>query len=424
MNKVPPSERLSKELKEVLAGQVGEKEDLLDRIIETSVRMVLQRVLEQEVEDYLGRGYYERSSESRAGYRNGYEAKRVKSAEGEIALEVPQVRDSGETYRSEVVRELSRLSPQLKHLAVEMYARGLSTRDIEETFRDPETGRGLLSKDAVSELTEELWEEYEQFCRRDLSGYDVVYLFADAVYESLRQQAGMKEAILCSWGITSAGHKILLHIGLGNKESYESWLEFFRHMIARGLRMPLFVTSDGAPGLIKAIRECFPDSRRGRCLFHKLQNIRAKLPQEAIEGLLPKFRSVYYQTDAEMAKLYAAKLIDEYTDSYPSAVQCFQEDFEACIQYMSFPAGHHKHLRTTNILERGFLEQKRRTKTIPRFFTEKSCLKLVYATMIRASAKWRRIRMSEFDLALLRNLRKLYGWKDDDNGFISKETAA
>jgi len=223
MNRVPPSERLNKELKEVLAGQIAEKDNLLDRVIETSVKMVVQRVLEQEVEDYLGRGYYERSPESRAGYRNGYEAKRVKSAEGEIPLEVPQVRDSGETYRSQVVKELSRLSPQLKRLAVEMYARGLWTRDIEETFRDPQTGRGLLSKDAVSELTEELWEEYEQLCRRDLSGYDVVYLFADAVYESLRQQVGMKEAILCSWGITSAGHKVLLHIGLGNKESYESW---------------------------------------------------------------------------------------------------------------------------------------------------------------------------------------------------------
>jgi putative transposase len=202
MNNVPPSERLSKELKEVFAGRIGEKENLLDRVIETSVRMVVQRVLEQEVEDYVGRGYFERDAESRAGYRNGYEAKGVKSAEGEIPLEVPQVRGSGETYRSEVLKELSRLSPQLKHLAVEMYARGLSTRDIEETFRDPRTGRGLLSKDAVSELTEELWEECEQFCRRDLCGYDVVYLFADAVYESLRQQAGRKEAILCSWGIT------------------------------------------------------------------------------------------------------------------------------------------------------------------------------------------------------------------------------
>jgi putative transposase len=424
MKRVPPSERVSKELKGLLRGEVGEKEDLLDLVIERSMRMVLQKVLEQEVEDYLGRGYYERRADSRAGYRNGYEAKGVKSAEGEIPLEVPQVRGSGETYRSRIIQELSGLSPQLKRLAVEMYARGLSTRDIEEAFRDPQSGRGMLSKDAVSELTEELWEEYEQFCRRDLSGYDVVYLFADAVYESLRQQAGMKEAILCCWGITSGGHKVLLHLGLGNKESYQSWQEFFRHTIARGLRMPLLVVSDGAPGLIKAIGECFPDSRRGRCLFHKLQNIRAKLPQAAIEEVMPRLRSVYYLTDQEMAKLYAARLIDEYADSYPSAVQCFQQDFEACIQYMAFPAGHHRHLRTTNILERGFLEQKRRTKTIPRFFTEKSCLKLVYATMIRASQKWRRIKMSEFDLSLLRNLRKLYGWKENDSGFISKETAA
>jgi putative transposase len=424
MKKVPPSEQVSKEIKAILAGQIGANEDLLDVVIEKSVQMVVQKVLEQEVQDYLGRGYYERSDESREGYRNGYEPKRVKSAEGEIPLKVPQVRDSGETYRSEVVKQLSRMSPQLKHLAVEMYARGLSTRDIEEAFRDPQSGRRMLSKDAVSELTEELWEEYEQFCQRDLSGYDVVYLFADAVYESLRQQAGMKEAILCCWGITSGGHKVLLHIGLGNKESYQSWVEFFRHMIARGLRMPLLVVSDGAPGLIKAIAECFPESRRGRCLFHKLQNIRNKLPQAAIEEVLPKFRSAYYQTDQEMAKLYAAKLIDEYTASYPSAVKCFQDDFDACIQHMAFPAGHHKHLRTTNILERGFLEQKRRTKTIPRFFTEKSCLKLVYATMIRASQKWRRIKMSEFDLSLLRNLRMLYGWKENESGFISKETAA
>lgn len=79
-----------------------------------------------------------------------------------------------------------------------------------------------MRKDAVSELIEELWEEYERFCEQDLSGFDVVYVFVDAVYGSLRQLAGMKEAILCSLAITSSGHKILLHIGLGNKESYDS----------------------------------------------------------------------------------------------------------------------------------------------------------------------------------------------------------
>jgi putative transposase len=91
---------------------------------------------------------------------------------------------------------------------------------------------------------------------------------------------------------------------------------------------------------------------------------------------------------------------------------------------MAFPPGHHKHIMTTNLLERAFVEQKRRTKIIPRFFDEKSCLKLVYATMVGASHKWRRVKMSEYDLVLLRNIRKLYKWAESEDGFISKKPAA
>lgn len=424
MKKIPPSEKLRKEIDEVLSGQLGEDESLLERLIERSLKMMFQKILEQEVSDYLGREYYERKAGSRKGYRNGYEPKRIKTAEGEISVDAPQLRDTEESYHSEFLGKIDSLSPQLKRLVVEMYARGLSTRDIEEALRDKSSGEILLSKDGVSELTEELWEEYERFCERDLSGYDVVYLFADGVFESLRQEAGMKEAILCCWGITSSGNKVLLHIGLGNKESFNSWLGFFRHMVRRGLRIPLLVVSDGAPGLIKAVAECFSDSKRQRCLFHKLMNIRNKLPQDAINEVLPQIRSAYYQTDPEIAHLYASKIIEAYAKQYPSAIKCFQEDFEACIQHMYFPAGHQKHLTTTNLLERSFVEQKRRTRVIPRFFDEKSCLKLVYATMVRVSRKWRRVKMSEYDLSVLRNLRDLYGWKEDGDGYISKKAAA
>ena len=91
---------------------------------------------------------------------------------------------------------------------------------------------------------------------------------------------------------------------------------------------------------------------------------------------------------------------------------------------MYFPVGHHKQIRTTNLLERAFLEQRRRTKIIPRFFDEKSCLKLVYATMVRVSKKWRRVTMNEYDLVVLKKIKKLYGWKEEENGYISKEAAA
>jgi len=422
MKKIPPSERISKEIEDILQNGMPEDEDLLSTLIRKSVKKLIQEVIEQEVHDYLGRGYFKRDNQSRPGYRNGYENKYIRTSEGRLALEVPQLRETDETYRSKFLKQIDTKSGELERLIIEMYARGLSTRDIEDTLKDKD-GNLLISKSGVSEVTESLSDEYERFCQRDLSGYDVVYLFLDGVYESVRLRAGAKEAILCAWGILSNGHKVLLHMALGNKESYDSWLDFFRNMIKRGLRMPLLIISDGSPGLIKAIANCFPESRRQRCLVHKLRNISSKLPQNVLDEIMHKIKTVYYQTDKEISMMYAEKVIREYASLYPSAIKCFEEDLESCLAYMDFPSGHHKYIRTTNLLERCFEEQKRRTKVIPRFLDEISCLKLIYATLIRVSEKWRRIKMSEYELTLLRELRNLYKWEDED-GLISKEVAA
>jgi len=423
MEKIQPSDRISKEISELLQTGSDKSEDLLTLLINKSVRKIIQETLEQEISDYLGRDYFERKASSRKGYRNGYEPRTLKTAEGPIQLEVPQLRNTDSPYRSQLLQHMSTRTSELERLATEMYVRGLSTRDIEDTFKS-DNGTCLISKDGVSQITESLTEEYNRFCQRDLSSYDVVYLFIDGVYESLRLTFGAKEAILCAWGILSGGRKMLFHISLGNKESYDSWNEFFRNMISRGLRMPLLVCSDGAPGLIKAIDSCFPKSKRQRCLVHKLRNIANKLPKVGIEELMPKIKNVYYQIDRKVAIIAATELIEKYTDTYPAAMKCFQEDMDACLNHMDFPAGHHKFIRTTNLIERCFLEQKRRTKVIPRFLDEQSCLKLVYSTLIRVSDKWKRISMSDFDLTLLKKIRKLYEPNNMDDNFISMKVAA
>ena len=157
----------------------------------------------------------------------------------------------------------------LGKLAVEMYARGLSVRDIEDTFRDG-AGRPLLSREAVSQLSETLWEDYEAFCERDLSQFEVEYLFIDAIYEGLRAW-GCSQGILCAWAICRDGSKVLLHLAMGSRESYENCLEFLRDMVRRGLRTPVLVTTDGAPGLIRATAEVWGKSLRQRCLAHKMR---------------------------------------------------------------------------------------------------------------------------------------------------------
>lgn len=415
MKRVPPSQRIGKRINELLSLGLEGEEDVTTVIIRLGVERLVQELLEQEETDYLEREHYERRrpEQEHRGYRNGYERGRIRTAEGEIVVQVPQVRDAPQTYRSRLMTFLRGNSDVLERLAVEMYARGLSTRDIEDALEQA-TGDRLLSRTAVSQVTEVLWAEYEAFAERDLSGFEVEYLFLDAVYESLRKQGGGKEGLLCAWAICADGRKLMLHLALGNKESYENWLEFLRNMVKRGLRTPVLGTTDGAPGLIRAFEEVFPKSLRQRCLSHKTRNVLDKIPDSIRAEVKGMVQAVYYAPNQEVATMMAAKVLETYQEAYPSAMNSFQDDFEACIAHLRCPAAHHKRIRTTNLLERSFLEERRRTKVIPRFFTEKSCLKLVFATLWRASQRWHGIRISEIERQQLRRLRGKLGLLTQD----------
>jgi transposase-like protein len=191
----------------------------------------------------------------------------VRTAEGAFDVALPQVRDAEVPFRSSLRGFLNGNSEVLERLVSEMYARGLSTREVEDAFGDA-TGQTLISKSAVSEITDRLWADYQDFISRDLSDIAVEYLFVDAIFESLRRH-GANEALLVAWCIASDGRKHLLHLAVGNKESQSCWTEFFRSLLARGMRAPTTVTSDEAPGLINAITACFPASIRIRCWFHR-----------------------------------------------------------------------------------------------------------------------------------------------------------
>jgi putative transposase len=360
-----------------------------------------EQMLAAEVDEALGRGSYQRrDDDSQVGYRNGYKSRSIKTAEGKIAVDVPQVRGREEPYRSTIWQALGNRSPALEKLAVEMYARGLSTRDIEDLLKelsdDPEQ-QSLLSKSAVSRVTEVLWEEFEAFARRDLSSFDVVYLFCDAVYESLRQQAGCRQAILVTWAICSDGSKVLLHLSLGNKESSDAWLEHLRSVVSRNLPVPLTVTTDGAPGLIKAVEAMWPESERIRCWFHKMQNILDKVPDEMREPIKRLLQDVRDAPDHQTGTKRARALIEQYERELPSAMAALAEDLEATLAHLKLPSLHQKMIRTTNLCERSFVEERRRSKVIPHFFDERSCLKLVFATLWRASQRWRGVRFTEME---------------------------
>jgi transposase-like protein len=418
MKKIPPSEKNRKQLEEILREGIA-GENILTTVLQKGMQIIMQEMLEAEVTEFLQRGHYERRGNNDfRGYRNGYERRKIKTAEGEIAIELPQIRQNVEPFRSKL-REFFRGNTEcLEKLAAEMYARGLSTRDIEDAMIEA-TGDMILSKASVSKLTKILWEDYERFQKRDLSGYDIEYLFLDGIYESVRKLAGIKEAILVAWGIQRNGEKVLLSLQLGNKESYDSWLEMLRDMVKRGLRIPVSITSDGAPGAIKAIEAIFPRSLRIRCWVHRMKNFSSKVPPVVWPELKAELYQIRDASSYDQGKELAERFIQKYKKTYPTLVGAVSDDLEALLSHLKLPIRHRKSVRTTNLIERSFVEERRRTKIIPGFWTEQSCLKLVFSILIRASKRWNQITMQDMELKQIDALRKELGIDSDKKRSLS-----
>jgi transposase-like protein len=381
----------------------GTEGDPKAALVKLGIQRVIEEALEAAVRQTIGRDDYARRPAGAQGYRNGTRPGRLATSEGEVRYAVPQVRDVPPEVLRALRQRLKGRTPELERLGLELFARGCSTRDIEALFRDTD-GRSLLSRTAVSEITEALWAEYEAFATRELSDIAPLYLFLDGLAERLRPGAA-REAVLVAWGITEEGQKVLLHVAPGTKESTECCRDFLEDLKRRGLREPVLVVTDGAPGLIRAVEECFPASRRQRCLAHRMRNLMAKLPDEIRAEFATAARAAYQAPSLALARAVREDVVARFQQDYPTAVACFEDDFEACIAQLHCPPRHRRICRTTNLLERLFLEERRRLDAAGTLFGERAVLKLMYAALIRGAERWRGVTITEFEQRQLAQLR-------------------
>lgn len=401
--RLPASERTREELSALIEGRLCTA-SAKDELVKLATRLIVEEALEGEAGDAVGRDYYEHGAQLGQGYRNGYRMGRLKTAEGAMEYSAPQIAGRDEPFRSTIRQHLKGHTQGLEDLAIEMLARGLSVRDIEDAFRD-EHGRLLLSKAAVSQLGERLWEDYQAFAQRDLGEYEITYLFVDGIAERLRPGA-KREPVLAAWGFTIEGRRVLLHMMAGSKEDAETVTAFFEDMKRRGLNDPLLVISDGAPGIIKAIEVCFPRAARQRCLAHRMRNLAVKVPDDVWPDFKARAQAAYQAPSRAIARELAAGVVADYGRKYDNAVACFMDDFEACIAQLRFPVTHRRAIRTTNLLERLFVEERRRLKIIPNTFGERAVLKLMFGALIRAAERWRSVKVTEFERRQLASVRK------------------
>jgi putative transposase len=295
---VPPSAEIEARIDQLLAVGVGENpRETLSELARLGARLIIQRAVEDEFDAWLGRARYERRPadqrevrDEETGLRNGFRSRKLQTAEGELAIEIPQVRQAAETFASKLFPRTPKLlrTEPLKALVIGAFVRGLSMRDVESLCE--EAGLGKLSKATVSRMCEELKERFERFRRRDLYEIRLVALFLDATFIAVRHD-GPKEGVQVAWGFTEDGERVLLSVSLGMRESFEDWQAFGRDLISRGLGAPMLIVADGAPGLIKAIEQCWPASDRQRCCVHRARNLYAKLPDRERE----RVKQAYWQ---------------------------------------------------------------------------------------------------------------------------------
>ena len=420
---VPLSAEIEARIDRLLAVGVGEDpRAALSQLAKLGARLIVQRAVEEEFDAWLGRARYERRPDVEAGMRNGFRARTLQTAEGELEVEIPQVREAAAPFVSRLFprgTKLLRTEP-LKALVIGAFVRGLSMRDVESLCE--EAGLGSVSKASAARMCKELRERFAAFQRRDLYEIRLVALFLDATFLAVRP-SGPKEGVLVAGGFTGAGERVLLSVMCGMRESYENWQALGRDLIARGLGAPMLIVADGAPGLIKAIEQCWPDSDRQHCAVHRVRNLLAKLPEPQRD----RVRQSYWQAlddaiNERDAKQRLQALVDELEKGgFSSAARCLADDLDALVVHLRYPTRHRRRWRSTNLLERSLGEVKRRTKVMGRFPGEDSCLTLVWAVLdLLITHETNGIRFTQLDRQHLNRTR----YTPSENATTKEVTAA
>lgn len=409
--RVSPTDRIRAEIDALFAADrdLGE---VVEDVARLGARLILQTALEAEVTEFLGRQRYERGVRARAGSRNGHSDVTVKTTAGPVTLERPKLRGTDEAFASRLLGKHVTRTNALESLTIAGYVRGLSTRDVEASLADALGEQAALSKSTVSRVCQAITDEFDTWRQRRLTGVDLEYLYLDASHFRFHDGA-RAEPIMVAYGITSDGAPRLLALEAVSAESHDAVVAFLRSMVARGLRAPLLTITDGAPGLISAVEQVFPDSLRQRCVIHRCRNLLAKISQPDQAEVKADYWAVFDDIAADPgdaavaeARRRAAAFETKWGSKYPGAVACLTGDLDTLTTHLRFPRQHWRRIRHTNLIERTFGETRRRVKVIGRLPGERSCLSLVWAVLDRASRGWRGVDMNPANVRQLQQIRR------------------
>ena len=318
------------------------------------------------------------------GYRSGYYTRGLVTRVGRIELRVPQDRKG--LFSTEVFERYQRSEKALVSAVMEMYVQGVSTRNV-KAIAEELCGHSF-SASTVSELNAKMDEQLGKFAGRKLE-QEYPYLIIDARYERVREDGRIvSRAVLVAIGINWEGRREVLGVELAGRETQTSWRDFLLRLKERGLSGVELVISDDHAGLKRAVQEVFTRSAWQRCYVHFLRNALDHLPRKADDDCLTELRWLYDRKDEEEARRDLASWLKKWQEKYPRLCDWVEGNIEETFTFYRQPREHHKHLKSTNLLERLNQEIKRRTLVVRIFPNEASALRLILALAVEQHEEW------------------------------------
>ena len=371
--------------------------DALSELLRQGARQIIAQAVEAELSEFLGQYRGLRDERGRqAVVRNGYLPERtITTGVGEVAIQVPKVRDrtsSGIKFTSQLLPPYLKRSRSVEEVLPWLYLKGVSTGDFGEALAallGPEA-KGLSSA-TISRLKSTWGSEHQDWQGRSLKHKRYVYVWADGIYFNIR--ADERQCILVMIGVSDSGHKELLGIEAGYRESELSWKSLLLKLKDQGLQHdPQLAIGDGALGFWKALPQVCPTTQKQRCWVHKTANVINKLPKK----LQPQAKSALWEiyraetkTDANQA---FNRFLKTYQAKYPEATDCLAKDRDVLLRFYDFPAEHWKHIRSTNPIESTFATVRLRTDQTRGAVSKGTVLSLVFKLVQSAQKRWLRIR--------------------------------
>jgi len=360
--------------------------ELLERdqdFVRAALEALLQAALEAEMTEAVGAAKGERT-ETRLAYRSGYYGRSLITRVGTLELRVPQ--DRLGRFSTEMFERYQRSEKALVGSLAEMYVQGVSTRKVKAVTEA--LCVHSFSASAISAVNKTLDEALRKFAERRL-GEPFPYLILDARYEKVRESGIIvSQAVLLAVAVDGEGRRQVVGVGLANRESRSSWRDFLLAIKERGLFGVEFVVSDDHEGLKQAIREVLPGAAWQRCYVHFLRNALDHLPRKLADDCLQELRWIYDRRDLAEVRRDIAAWLTKWQAKHPKLCDWVEENIEETLTYYRLPLPHHKHMKSTNMLERLNQEIKRRTHVVRIFPNTESCLRLVRALAVETHENW------------------------------------